>query len=72
MPPQHEIVIAWITARIRAAQYKPGDRLPTIAALAELTNSSQTAVKTALVVLRDRGTVRGEPGRGTYVASLVD
>lgn len=68
VPPQHEIVIEWITARIRAREYAPGARLPTIARLAELTGTSQTAVKTALMVLRRDGTIRGEPGKGTYVA----
>ena len=65
--PSHEIVINWITARIRAGVYQPGDRLPTIAQLAEMTGCSQTAVKVALIVLRDRGTVRGEAGRASYV-----
>lgn len=66
--PSHEIVINWITAQIKAKTYKPGDKLPTIAELARLTDCSQTAVKVALIVLRDRGTVRGEAGRATYVA----
>lgn len=67
--PSHEIVINWITAQIKAGAYRPGDRLPTIADLAARTECSQTAVKVALIVLRDRGTVRGEPGRATYVAA---
>lgn len=66
--PSHEIVIAWITAQIKAGRFKSGDRLPTIAQLADYTETSQTAVKVALIVLRDRGTVRGEAGRATYVA----
>jgi DNA-binding FadR family transcriptional regulator len=66
--PSHEIVINWVTAQIKAGVYKPGDRLPTIAELARLTDTSQTAVKVALIVLRDRGTVRGEAGRASYVA----
>lgn len=72
MPPSHEIVIAWITGQIAASVYRPGDRLPPIRELAELTGTTRTAVKVALIVLRDRGTVRGEPGRATYVADLVD
>lgn len=68
--PSHEIVINWIDGQIKAGAYPVGSRLPTIAELAALTECSQTAVKVALIVLRDRGTVRGEAGRATYVSAV--
>lgn len=66
--PSYQVVIDHITAGIAAGQYQPGDKLPTIAALAALTGASQTAVKTALMLLRERGTVRGQQGKGSFVA----
>lgn len=66
--PSYQVVIDHITDGISAGRYAPGAKLPTIAALAELTGASQTAVKTALLILRERGTVRGQQGKGSYVA----
>jgi GntR family transcriptional repressor for pyruvate dehydrogenase complex len=67
----YEIVIAWVEAGIRAGRYKPGDRLPTIHELADLTDTNPTAVKTALLLLRERGVTRSQQGKGTYVADRV-
>jgi DNA-binding GntR family transcriptional regulator len=66
--PSYQVVIDHITAAIATGAYRPRDKLPTIAQLAALTGTNQTAVKTALMLLRERGTVRGQQGKGTYVA----
>lgn len=65
--PAYQVVIDHITDGIKAGRYAPGSKLPTIVELAELTGASQTAVKTALLILRERGVVRGQQGKGTYV-----
>jgi GntR family transcriptional regulator len=66
--PAYQVVIDHITDGIRTGRYAPGAKLPTIVQLAEITGASQTAVKTALLILRERGIVRGQQGKGTFVA----
>lgn len=52
----------------RVAGYMPGDRLPTIAALAVEHVTSETTVKNALVLLGRDGWTIGRQGKGTFVA----
>lgn len=66
--PSYQVVVDHITEGIKAGRYAAGDKLPTIVALSEITGASQTAVKTALLILRERGAVRGQQGKGTFVA----
>lgn len=66
--PGYQIVIDYVTARIDAGEWKPGARLPTIAELADLTATSPTTVKTAMIVLHRSGIVRGQQGKGNFVA----
>lgn len=66
-PAAYQLVIDHITSGIRAGLYKPGDKLPTIANLAKLVGVSQTAVKTALLLLNKEGVVVGRQGKGTFV-----
>lgn len=66
--PSYEIVVTYVTSRIRSGEWPPGHQLPYIKILAELTGQSQTAVKTALMVLRERGLVRSQQGKGVWVA----
>ena len=66
--PSYQIVVDWIEANVRAGTYRPGDQLPTIRDLAALTDTNPTAVKTALLILRERGVVRGQQGKGNFVA----
>lgn len=66
--PAYQVVIDHITAGIKTGRYAPGSKLPTIVELSDLTGASQTAVKTALLILRERGVVRGRQGKGSYVA----
>lgn len=49
------------------AGYEPGDRLPTIAALASEYRTSQTTVKLGLFALGRDGWTRGHQGKGTFV-----
>jgi DNA-binding GntR family transcriptional regulator len=66
--PHYQIVIDHITAGIKAGVYPPGSKLPTIIELSKLTGVGVTAVKTALLLLGERGIVRGQQGKGSYVA----
>lgn len=70
--PAYQVVIDHITAGIKAGVYPVGSQLPTIVRLAELTGTSQTAVKTALLLLNQQGVVRGRQGKGSYVAENPD
>jgi DNA-binding GntR family transcriptional regulator len=67
-PPNYQVVVDYIKAGIASGVYLPGDKLPTIAQLADLTRTGQTAVKTALLLLNKDGIVVGRQGKGSYVA----
>ncbi|HBO83322.1 MAG TPA: PLP-dependent aminotransferase family protein, partial [Cupriavidus sp.] len=47
----------------------PGDRLPSIAALMAMLRVSRNTVVGAYECLADTGLLRGEPGRGFFVAT---
>jgi DNA-binding GntR family transcriptional regulator len=66
--PSYQVVIDHITAGIKAGLYPLGQQLPTIAKLAELTGQSETAVKTALLLLGRAGVTYGRQGKGSYVS----
>jgi GntR family phosphonate transport system transcriptional regulator len=51
--------------------WKPGDRLPTEAELAERFGVNRHTLRRALAALRDSGLVRIEQGRGTFVQDDV-
>lgn len=53
--------------RIRAGEYAPGAKLPTLKELAELYDVSFSTIQRSVGLLVDRGVVRGEMGRGLYV-----
>lgn len=65
-------VVAGITTQVNDGTYTPGARLPSIARLAAEYGTSQTTVKTALALLRDRGTIRGHPGKGIYAPGSAE
>jgi DNA-binding GntR family transcriptional regulator len=67
--PSYQRVVDHIVDGIRAGVYPVGSWLPTIAQLAERTDASQTAVKTALLLLNQRGVVLGHQGKGTEVVA---
>jgi len=61
-----------IAARIAAGDWTPGDRLPTTEAIASEYRCSEATAYRALVLLIDRGLVRGERGRARFVAGGED
>lgn len=64
----YERVAAAITARVESGEWPPGTRLPSIAQLAGEYGVSATTIKTAQMILRHSGLLRGHPGKGVYVA----
>lgn len=56
-----------LTARIAAGEYGPGSRLPSYAELAILYSVSITTAQRVYVILKARGDVESEPGRGHFV-----
>jgi DNA-binding GntR family transcriptional regulator len=70
--PAYQRVIDHIEAGIRAGLYPVDSWLPTIIQLAERAEASQTAVKTALLLLNQRGIVQGHQGKGTLVVRIPD
>lgn len=57
-----------LTERIRAGEYPPGSRLPTLRELAELYSVSVSSIQRAQELVKDRGLIVGSTGRGVYVA----
>ncbi|MEE6260812.1 winged helix-turn-helix domain-containing protein [Plantactinospora sonchi] len=60
-------IVADIKARIASGELKPGDKLPSVSQLRNQYNASNTAVRNAMLVLREAGLVHGHQGKGVYV-----
>jgi len=58
-----------LMSQITAGDFKPGDAIPTERELIESYGVSRITVRTAVEELVNRGYVRREQGRGTFVAS---
>jgi GntR family transcriptional repressor for pyruvate dehydrogenase complex len=63
-----EEVFLALEARIRSAEFRPGDRLPTEKQLAALFGVSRTVVREAVARLRADGYVETRQGAGAYVS----
>ena len=57
-----------LTSEIASGHYRPGDRLPTEAALAARFGVNRHTVRHALAALAERGLVRSRRGAGVFVA----
>lgn len=53
--------------RILEGTYPPGRRIPSASELCDEFSVSRQTANSALTLLKDRGLVRGVPGRGTFV-----
>ena len=65
--PVYRLIVDDIRTQIANGVLKPGQKLPSIAALADQYECSQTQVKTAIVILRELGVVEGRQGVGVFV-----
>jgi GntR family transcriptional regulator, phosphonate transport system regulatory protein len=61
-------IAATLTAEIAAGHYRPGDRLPTEAALAARFGVNRHTVRHALAALADQGLIHARRGAGVFVA----
>ena len=68
-PPRYEQLAAFFERAIRAGEFSPGDRLPTVRRLSGLMSVSATTISSAFDLLGSRKFVRAEVGRGTFVVS---
>ena len=64
--PAYARLAADLEARIRAGEWAPGARFPSLRELWQ--GGGETTVKAAVRVLRERGLVVAVPGSGTFVA----
>jgi GntR family transcriptional repressor for pyruvate dehydrogenase complex len=64
----YELVAEQVEETILSGQLASGDRLPSESELCEQFSVSRTVVREAIKVLTDKGLVRPEPGRGTFVS----
>lgn len=69
--PKYVRVADAIRDRIRSGQLKPGDRLPSTKQLEEEFGVSYGSVRSAMLVLKAEGLVRGQPGEAVYVTKAV-
>ncbi|MES2816716.1 MAG: phosphonate metabolism transcriptional regulator PhnF [Pseudomonadota bacterium] len=65
--PLWSAIAATLTAEIGSGHYRPGDRLPTEAALATRFGVNRHTVRHALAALAERGLVRSRQGAGVFV-----
>jgi GntR family phosphonate transport system transcriptional regulator len=60
-----------LEAQIESGRFKPGDRLPTEFELAESLDVNRHTVRRALSEMEEKGLLRVEQGRGTFVHEAV-
>ena len=65
--PRYEQLAAFFERAIRAGEFAPGDRLPTVRQLSSMMSISATTISSAFELLGSRKLVRAEVGRGTFV-----
>lgn len=66
-PPVYQQIAAWFRAEIEAGRIRPGDRLPTIRALAGRLSVNRDTVALAYEALARQGWLEATVGRGTFV-----
>src|SRR6266542_2012817 len=65
--PRYERIAAAIETALERGDLRPGDRLPTVRALARQLEVSSASVAVAYSVLERRGRLLAQVGRGTFV-----
>ena len=67
VPPSSRDIADDLTARIRAGEYPPGSKLPTLRDLAAMYSVSVSTIQRALDRVEERGLIVSSQGRGTFV-----
>jgi GntR family transcriptional regulator len=65
--PHYQRIVEDITRRIESGELSPGDKLPSTSELQKQYNVSTTAVRNAMLVLRQANLVEGHQGKGVFV-----
>src|ERR671931_1692413 len=65
--PRYERIASAIEAALERGELRPGDRLPTVRALARQLEVSSASVAVAYSLLERRGRLLAHVGRGTFV-----
>lgn len=65
--PIYTRIIADIKAKVASGELRPGDQIPTVAELKAQYSTSVTAVRNAMLILRNEGIVEGHQGKGVYI-----
>lgn len=68
MPAMYEQIAAELAAQIKSGELQPRDKLPSERDLKKKYGVSGTVIRFVMVDLKARGLVKGEPGRGVFVA----
>ncbi|WP_422751815.1 winged helix-turn-helix domain-containing protein [Micromonospora sp. WMMD708] len=69
MPPQTRRWRRTFGRSFLSGQLKPGDKLPSFAALCERYEVSNTVIRAAMLILKAEGLIDGRQGKGVYVAT---
>ncbi|MBV9328247.1 MAG: PLP-dependent aminotransferase family protein [Chloroflexi bacterium] len=69
--PRYAAIASEIEAALNRGELRPGDRLPTVRALALELGVSSASVAVAYSLLERRGRVQAHVGRGTFVADVA-
>lgn len=67
VPMSADEIVEDLTERIHGGEYPPGSQMPTYHTLQKLYGVSYTTIYTVIKILKDRGTLVGKQGRGTFV-----
>lgn len=56
-----------LTARIESGELKPGDQLPSVAALRAEFNASYGSIRSAILIMKAKDLIHGKHGVGVFV-----
>lgn len=65
--PHYQRIVEDIERQIESGDLAPGDKLPSTSELQDHYKVSTTAIRNAMLVLRQRGLVEGHQGKGVFV-----
>jgi GntR family transcriptional regulator len=64
---KYEEIVKVLTEDIKSGEFKQGDKLPSMSELREEFDASYGSIRTALLILKTQGLVRGKHGVGVFV-----
>lgn len=67
MPYKYEEIVRVLTEDIKSGEFKSGDKLPSMAELREEFEASYGSIRTALLIMKTQGLVKGRHGVGVFV-----